>query len=162
MQMRKIDILKDLHGVGVIGQEDTPQLSAYEMQLKVEEVARKVIIPTMNENAEVFERFAEDTELVQNGHNADNVRHITALERNAWTNTVELFDMHSCDALRHVALEERTVWNGAIISLNAHRANIVEHITGAERAAWNEKVDRTELNAKLGDISSALVAILGV
>ena len=35
----------DLTNKGVVGQENTPNLSALEMQKKVEEIPRKVIIP---------------------------------------------------------------------------------------------------------------------
>ena len=38
----------DLTNKGVVGQENTPGLSAREMQEKVEEIARKVIIPAFN------------------------------------------------------------------------------------------------------------------
>jgi len=62
-KMRKIDILRDIdaRNIGVVGQEDTPRLSAREMQLKVEEVSRDVIIPVINGNAEIFDEFAENT-----------------------------------------------------------------------------------------------------
>jgi archaellum component FlaD/FlaE len=38
----------DLVGKGVVGQEDTPMLSASEMQYKVEEITRDVVIPAVN------------------------------------------------------------------------------------------------------------------
>ena len=47
MKLRKITEA-DLQGVGVIGMEDTPNLSALEMQKKVEEVVREVVIPAIN------------------------------------------------------------------------------------------------------------------
>ena len=40
----------DLQGFGVVGMEDTPNLSAVEMQKKVEEVVREVVIPAINSN----------------------------------------------------------------------------------------------------------------
>lgn len=52
--MKKI-LEQDLAGRGVIGQPDSPGLSALEMQQKVEEVAREVIIPALNANVEELE-----------------------------------------------------------------------------------------------------------
>ncbi len=49
MELKKITDA-DLQGVGVIGMEDTPNLSALEMQKKVEEVVREVVIPAINAN----------------------------------------------------------------------------------------------------------------
>lgn len=49
MSLKKITDT-DLQGYGVVGMEDTPNLSARAMQEKVEEVVRKVVIPVMNEN----------------------------------------------------------------------------------------------------------------
>lgn len=51
MKLRKITEA-DLQGVGVIGMEDTPNLSALEMQKKVEEVVREVVIPAINANVD--------------------------------------------------------------------------------------------------------------
>ena len=42
----------DLAGKGVIGMADTPNLSAREMQEKVEEVVRSVVIPFINDNVD--------------------------------------------------------------------------------------------------------------
>lgn len=49
MKLRKITET-DLQGVGVVGMADTPNLSARQMQEKVEEVVRAVVIPVINEN----------------------------------------------------------------------------------------------------------------
>ena len=58
--MRKITEA-DLVGKGVVGQEDTPMLSASEMQHKVEEIARDVIIPAVNNLVdEVESRYTKD------------------------------------------------------------------------------------------------------
>ena len=38
----------DLKGKGVMGQPDVPGLSAAEMQAKVEEIVRSVVIPKVN------------------------------------------------------------------------------------------------------------------
>ena len=43
---------RDIRGKGVVGMADTPNLSPEEMQRKVEEILRDVVIPTMNENAD--------------------------------------------------------------------------------------------------------------
>ncbi|MBR4036563.1 MAG: hypothetical protein IKJ05_07530, partial [Oscillospiraceae bacterium] len=51
MELKKITDA-DLQGVGVIGMEDTPNLSALEMQKKVEEVVREVVIPAINANVD--------------------------------------------------------------------------------------------------------------
>lgn len=51
MTLKKITE-KDLYGKGVVGMEDVPGLSALEMQKKVEEVVREVVIPVMNENTD--------------------------------------------------------------------------------------------------------------
>lgn len=51
MELKKITEA-DLQGVGVIGMEDTPNLSALEMQKKVEEVVREVVIPAINANVD--------------------------------------------------------------------------------------------------------------
>ena len=49
MKLRKITET-DLQGVGVVGMADSPNLSARQMQEKVEEVVRAVVIPVINEN----------------------------------------------------------------------------------------------------------------
>lgn len=51
MELKKITEA-DLQGVGVVGMEDTPNLSALEMQKKVEEVVREVVIPVLNANVD--------------------------------------------------------------------------------------------------------------
>ena len=54
----------DLAGRGVRGQADVPGLTAAEMQEKVEEIVRSVVIPAMNENSEkIEENFATKEEL---------------------------------------------------------------------------------------------------
>lgn len=60
----KIITEADLVGKGVCGQADVPGLSAAEMQAKVEEIVRDVVIPTMNSNSEIVENdFATKDEL---------------------------------------------------------------------------------------------------
>ena len=49
MTLKKITD-RDLQGYGVIGMADTPNLSARQMQEKVEEVVRSVVIPAINRN----------------------------------------------------------------------------------------------------------------
>ena len=51
MELRKITEA-DLEGRGVVGMADTPNLSAIEMQKKVEEVVRTVVIPVINRNVD--------------------------------------------------------------------------------------------------------------
>ena len=51
MYLKKITD-RDIRGKGVVGMADTPNLSPEEMQRKVEEILRDVVIPTMNENAD--------------------------------------------------------------------------------------------------------------
>ncbi|MEG1782012.1 MAG: hypothetical protein RR253_02055 [Oscillospiraceae bacterium] len=51
MALKKITA-NDLAGKGVIGMADTPQLTALELQKKIEEVVREVVIPTLNANVE--------------------------------------------------------------------------------------------------------------
>lgn len=51
MNLKKITDT-DLQGYGVVGMEDTPNLSARQMQEKVEEVVRKVVIPVINSNVD--------------------------------------------------------------------------------------------------------------
>ena len=51
MSLKKITDT-DLQGYGVVGMEDTPNLSARAMQEKVEEVVRKVVIPVINRNVD--------------------------------------------------------------------------------------------------------------
>lgn len=54
----------DLAGKGVCGQADVPGLSAAEMQAKVEEIVRDVVIPAMNSNSEEIEsEYATKEEL---------------------------------------------------------------------------------------------------
>ena len=54
----------DLAGRGVRGQADVPGLTAAEMQEKVEEIVRSVVISAMNENSEkIEENFATKEEL---------------------------------------------------------------------------------------------------
>lgn len=56
----------DLFGKGVIGQADVPVLQPREMQEKMEEIVREVVIPAMNENIEEAEKtFATKAELEQ-------------------------------------------------------------------------------------------------
>lgn len=63
MSLKKITEA-DLAGKGVCGQADVPGLTAAEMQAKVEEIVRSVVIPAMNENAEeIEENFATKTEV---------------------------------------------------------------------------------------------------
>lgn len=63
MSLKKITEA-DLAGKGVCGQADVPGLTAAEMQQKVEEIVRSVVIPTMNENAgAIEENFATKSEL---------------------------------------------------------------------------------------------------
>lgn len=60
----KIITEADLSGKGVCGQADVPGLSAAEMQAKVEEIVRDVVIPAMNTNTEAIESdFATKEEL---------------------------------------------------------------------------------------------------
>ena len=47
MSLRKITD-SDLAGKGVMGQADVPGLTAAEMQAKVEEIVRDVVIPNIN------------------------------------------------------------------------------------------------------------------
>ena len=63
MSLKKITE-DDLAGRGVRGQADVPGLTAAEMQEKVEEIVRSVVIPAMNENSEkIEENFATKEEL---------------------------------------------------------------------------------------------------
>lgn len=56
----------DLSGKGVVGQADVPGLQPREMQEKIEEIVREVVIPAMNENIEEAEKtFATKAELEQ-------------------------------------------------------------------------------------------------
>ena len=65
MSLRKITD-RDLAGKGVMGQADVPGLTAAEMQAKVEEIVRDVVIPNINENIDNFESdFATKEELEQ-------------------------------------------------------------------------------------------------
>ncbi len=65
MTLKKITE-SDLLGKGVCGQADVPGLSAAEMQAKVEEIVRDVVIPNINENIDNFEEdFATKEELEQ-------------------------------------------------------------------------------------------------
>ena len=61
MELRKI-LDSDLTGKGVVGQSDTPGLSALDMQKKVEEIAREVIIPIFNQNVQTLEENAGATD----------------------------------------------------------------------------------------------------
>jgi hypothetical protein len=62
---------KDMDGLGVIGMADTPRLSARKMQEKVEEIVRKVVIPTMNLNAENTATLADVQAIVTNSGGGD-------------------------------------------------------------------------------------------
>ena len=92
MRMRKITA-EDLHRKGVLGQPDTPGLDTNEMQRKVEEIARDVIIPALNENADIFDGFteiaAEQAEL--DAHTNDIIKHIDDDERKAWNENIANF-----------------------------------------------------------------------
>ena len=63
MEYKKITE-NDLVGKGVVGQPDTPALSALEMQNKVEEVVRDVVIPHFNS---LVEALTENGKPVQSG-----------------------------------------------------------------------------------------------
>jgi hypothetical protein len=52
----------DLKGVGVVGMDDIPGLSAYDMQAKFEETARSVIIPRLNLLITAFNQLADDVD----------------------------------------------------------------------------------------------------
>lgn len=80
--MKKI-LEQDLAGRGVIGQPDSPGLSALEMQQKVEEVVREVVIPAFNENVEEAEAQAA----LDQAHLADreNPHGVTAKQVGAYT-----------------------------------------------------------------------------
>ena len=52
----------DLEGKGVMGQPDVPGLSAAEMQAKVEEIVRSVVIPKINE---IINGYVSDETLAQ-------------------------------------------------------------------------------------------------
>lgn len=65
MALKKI-LPADLEGKGVQGQADTPGLTAAQMQAKIEEIVRSVVIPAFNDNAsntydktEVAEQIAQ-------------------------------------------------------------------------------------------------------
>jgi hypothetical protein len=120
-KMRKI-IAEDLEGKGVVGQPDTPGLDRKEMQEKIEEISREVIIPAINDNVEAFE-----------AHDGDNTRHIIASERAAWNG-------HNNDNTRHITSSERVAWNG-------HNGDNVRHITVGERAGWNAKAEQSDFEA---------------
>ena len=63
MALKKI-LESELEGKGVVGQADVPGLSAREMQEKIEEIVRTVVIPAMNHNIEESENiFATKGEL---------------------------------------------------------------------------------------------------
>lgn len=65
MPLKKITE-NDLAGKGVRGQADVPGLSAEEMQIKVEEIVRDVVIPNINENVDnCGESFATKEEAEQ-------------------------------------------------------------------------------------------------
>ncbi len=59
MAFRRIENA-DLTNKGVVGQENTPNLSAREMQEKVEEIPRAVIIPTFNQLVDALNEGSEN------------------------------------------------------------------------------------------------------
>ena len=70
MKLRKITNA-DLQGIGVIGMADTPNLSARQMQEKVEEVVRAVVIPIINENIDYTATKQDVTDAVYNSGAGD-------------------------------------------------------------------------------------------
>ena len=83
MSLKKITST-DLSGKGVVGMADTPNLTALELQQKVEEIVRGVVIPTLNENIDstvskellaqtVFEAGAGDMTTLKYDANKDGI-----------------------------------------------------------------------------------------
>lgn len=64
-----------------------------------------------------------------NAHNADNTRHITASERDAWN-----------------AKATQSDFNSHVSEFNSHNADNTRHITSAERTAWNNKSDSDHIH----------------
>lgn len=62
---------KDLIGKGVLHMEDTPNLTALEMQKKVEEVVRTIVIPVMNENTAQTATLQDLGEAIQQAGGGD-------------------------------------------------------------------------------------------
>ncbi|MCL2837920.1 MAG: hypothetical protein FWE04_02485 [Oscillospiraceae bacterium] len=162
MKMKRITNA-DLHGRGVWNQPDTPGLDRLEMQRKVEEIAREVIIPVINDNSDTFEQFAENTDnrldekadktdlQSQLDEKAD--RSELAAERTAriaGDNELQTnLNAHSADNVRHINVQERANWNNMtpITMFNTHNNDNVRHITGAERNSWNNMTPVSTFNA---------------
>lgn len=85
---------QDLQGKGNVGMPDTPELSTKDMQEKLDELSRAVIIPAFNDNVAEYDKnkLAADTAVAaaQKGiddHKADvvNPHKVTALQVEAYT-----------------------------------------------------------------------------
>lgn len=70
MELKKITSA-DLEGKGVVGMADTPNLSALEMQNKVEEIVRSVVIPVINHNIDYTVSKKELNETIFNSGSGD-------------------------------------------------------------------------------------------
>ena len=121
MKVRKITE-EDLRGKGVLGQPDTPGLSADKMQEAVEEIAREVIIPALNENADILEEFAENTEGVaeirENRVNIANEDGGFSAGKGAWSSSFSVAVGEDARAITtSVAIGARTRATGASTSI---------------------------------------------
>jgi len=130
--------LRDENGfhLGVKGQDDIPGLTTQEMQHKVEEIARDVIIPAINENVEIFETF--ETRVVEDLHLhvTDNVRHITVSDRERWDNPTS-------GGKRYATIIIGTASAG-------HTANDVDILLGNDRMANSQLLNSAFSNLPVG------------
>jgi hypothetical protein len=78
-------------------------------------------------------------------HVADNIKHITAGERNNWNDANNKKHVHSNKNIIDTITQSLIIkWNNAV----AHIADTVKHITASERSKWNSKADGDHFHTK--------------
>ena len=82
----------DLEGKGVVGMEDTPNLSAFEMQNKVEEIVRAVVIPAINRNIDATVSKKDLAEVVMSSGSGDMLAMIYDNNKNGVVDKAEAAD----------------------------------------------------------------------
>lgn len=88
MALRKITD-NDLEGKGVIGMADVPGLSAREMQQKVEEIVRDVVIPVLNENIDKTATMEDLGNAIFNSGAGDMTMHIYDTDNDGTVNAAD-------------------------------------------------------------------------
>lgn len=125
----------DLLNRGVLGQPDVPGLSAAEMQFKVEEIVREVVIPRFND-------FVDKVSLI-------------CAEKTEVDNVAEAFSRALEELSTGISEDIDKAATDAAAAVEALEAKTTESMSAFEQST-NEKIEsfETETNQKLSDSSS--------